>query len=126
MITLSSLPELTWPVVVLAAIQLGDGLICIKPVAFVGKCLDDIGWPRQYRWMMPVTKLVAVAALIAGIWVPYLGLLAVLGVVAYFVVAIGLHIRAQDFGRNLFLNATGMLALSIAALVLDFVRISSV
>ncbi|WP_205683286.1 DoxX family protein [Brevibacterium sp. S111] len=73
-----------------------------------------------------MTKFVAVAALIAGIWVPYLALLAPLGVVGYFVSAIGMHIRAQDFGQNLFLNATGMLALSIGPLVLDFVRISSV
>lgn len=75
-------------------------LTCLKPVAFVGKCLDDIGWPREYWWMMPVTKFVAVAALIAGIWVPYLALLAPLGVVGYFVSAIGMHIRAQDFGQT--------------------------
>lgn len=35
----------------------------------------------------------------------------------YFVIAIGMHVRARDFGRNLFANATGMLVLCTATLV---------
>ena len=32
------------------------------------------------------------------------------------VVAVAMHIRARDFGRNMFLNAGGMLATCVAAL----------
>jgi len=35
-------------------------------------------------------------------------------------VAISMHIRARDFGRNLFLNAAGMLLICAATLVLSF------
>ncbi len=34
----------------------------------------------------------------------------------YFVVAITMHVRARDFGRNLFANATGMLVLTTVTL----------
>jgi hypothetical protein len=83
----------------------------------VAQCLDNVGRPRDYWRAMPTMKFLAAAALIAGIWVPYLGLVATLGVIA-----ISMHVRAQDFGRNLFVNASGMLALSLTALALDCVR----
>lgn len=38
-----------------------------------------------------------------------------------FVIAIALHIRARDFGRNLYLNATGMLVLCVAVALVSFV-----
>ena len=59
------------------------------------------------------SKLAAAAGLIAGIWIPYLGLVTTLALVGYFVAAITAHVRAHDLGRNLFLNAVGMLVLCI-------------
>ena len=41
--------------------------------------------------------------------------------IAYFLVAIGMHVRARDFGRNLFVNATGMLVICVATLLWSFV-----
>ncbi|MGO1975430.1 MAG: DoxX family protein [Propionibacteriaceae bacterium] len=121
MLTLAALPQPIWPVVVLAVIQFADGLICIKPVAFVAQCLTDVAWPREFWPATTVVKFVASAALVAGIWVPYLGLAAALGVIAYFVVAIAMHLRAKDFSRNLFVNALGMLVISMAATTLSYV-----
>ena len=40
--------------------------------------------------------------------------------VLYFVVAVIMHIRARDLGRDLFLNATGMLLICLATLVFSF------
>lgn len=54
---------------------------------------------------MLVVKFAATAGLIAGIWIPVVGLLTSVCLVLYFVVAIAMHIRARDFGRSLFLNA---------------------
>ncbi|GAA3391097.1 DoxX family protein [Cryptosporangium minutisporangium] len=123
MVTLASLPAPVWPVVVLAIIQFGDGLLCARPVQFVAECFDAVGWPRRFWRVMPVLKLAAAGGLILGIWVPYVALLVSLALVAYFVTAIAMHVRAEDFGRNLFLNATGMLVLCVATSLLSFTRL---
>jgi hypothetical protein len=115
------LPDPVWPVLVLAIVSFGDGVMCIKPMAFIARCFDDVGWPRRLWWLMPPIKFAAAAGLVAGIWVPYLGAITTAAVVLYFIVAIAMHIRARDFGRNLFLNATGMLLLSLFVLVRSFV-----
>lgn len=62
----------------------------------------------------------AVAGLIAGLWIPYLAAVTCAALIAYFVIAIGMHVAARDLGRNLFVNATGMLAICIAVPVLAF------
>jgi hypothetical protein len=69
--------------------------------------------------MTPV-KFAAAAGLVAGIWIPGLGLLTTSCLVLYFVVAISMHIRARDFGRNLFVNATGMLVICVGTLLWSF------
>jgi hypothetical protein len=40
--------------------------------------------------------------------------------VLYFLVAIAFHVRARDFGRNLLLNATGMLLICVLVAVYSF------
>ncbi len=108
------LPDPVWPVLVLAAISLVDGLLCIKPAPFVARCFDDVRWPRRFWWMMPPIKFAAAGGLVVGIWVPWLAALTTLCLVLYFLVAIGMHVRARDLGRNLFVNACGMLLLCVA------------
>ena len=117
---MSALPDPIWPVIVLAVIQLVDGVISWKPVPFVAKCFEDVGFPRRWWWILPPIKFAAVAGLVAGIWIPYLGFVTCLALIAYFVVAIGMHIAARDFGRNLFVNATGMLVICIATALWSF------
>ncbi|MDP2711140.1 MAG: DoxX family protein [Solirubrobacteraceae bacterium] len=114
-------PDPAWPVVVLAVIQLGDALLCIKPVAFVAQCFEDVRLPRRLWKLMAPIKLAAAAGLIAGIWVPGLGLVTCLALIAYFVAAIAMHVAARDLGRNLFVNATGMLVVCVAVTLLSFV-----
>jgi hypothetical protein len=118
--SMTVLPDPVWPVIVLAVISFGDGLACIRLLPFVARCFEDVGWPRRLWWMMPPIKFAAAAGLIAGIWIPILAALTTACLVAYFLVAIGMHIRARDLGRNLFVNATGMLVLCVATGVLCF------
>ena len=118
---MSVIPDPVWPVLALAAIQLGDGIMCIKPVAFVAQCLEDVHFPHRWWPVMPVIKLAAAAGLIAGIWVPGLGVVTGSALILYFLFAVGAHIRARDLSRNLFVNATGMLVLSIAVTLYSFV-----
>ncbi|MBP8921398.1 MAG: DoxX family protein [Micropruina sp.] len=92
-----------------------------KPAAFIAACFEDVRWPRRLWWLMPPVKFAAAAGLVAGIWIPYLGTVTSLALVAYFVVAIGAHVRARDFGRNLFVNATGMLLVCLAVTLVSFI-----
>ena len=110
----------TWPLIVLAVIQLADAAFCVRPLSFVRDCLVDVNLPRRYWWMLTPIKLAAAAGLVIGVWVPEIGLAACLGLIVYFLLAIGAHVRARDFGRNLFVNATGMLLLSAGTTYLCF------
>jgi hypothetical protein len=118
---MSVLPDPIWPVVVLALIQVVDAAISHRPVAFVARCFEDVGFPRRWWWIFTPIKLASAAGLIAGLWIPYLGAITCVALVVYFVVAIGMHVAARDFGRNLFVNATGMLVICAATLLWSFV-----
>lgn len=102
-------PEPWWPVVALAMIQAADAVLCVRPVRFVRRCLEDVGFPRPLWVLLPWIKGLAAAGLVAGLVVPYLALLTSAALVAYFVIAVAMHVRARDFGSNLFVNATSML-----------------
>jgi hypothetical protein len=118
---MSPFPDPVWPVIVLAVIQFVDGVMCIKPVSFIAECFENVNWPRQLWWIMPLIKFAAVAGLIGGLWIPYLGALTCAALVAYFLVGIGMHLGARDFSRNLYLNATGMLLICVATGLFCFV-----
>lgn len=109
-----------WPVIVLAVIQFVDALMCIGPLPFVRQCLEDVGFARRWWPVLPVVKFAAVVGLVASIWVPVLGLLTGVALVAYFAIAITMHLRARDVGRN-FVNAGGMLGICAAVTAVSFV-----
>lgn len=106
-----------WPLAVLAVIQLGDAALCVQPVAFIRQCLIDVRFPERFWKFLTPLKIAAAIGLVAGIWIPPLAVLTCAALVCYFVVAIASHFRARDFGRNLFVNAIGMLIICTAALV---------
>lgn len=114
------LPEPVWPVVVLAAIQLVDGLLCLRPAPFVARCLENVRFPRRFWGLLSPLKFAAAAGLLAGLAVPFLGVVTTAALVLYFVVAVVLHVTARDLGRDLFVNATGMLAICLSTLMVSF------
>jgi hypothetical protein len=114
------LPDPTWPVIVLAAISAVDGVLCVKPAGFIAQCFRDVGFPERYWPLMPLIKFAAAIGLVAGVWVAILGIVVTGGLVLYFLIAIAMHIRARDFTRNLFVNATGMLIICTATLAYCF------
>lgn len=105
-----------WPLAALALVQLGDAVLCIKPVPFIRQCLVDVRFPRRYWRVLPPLKIAAAAGLVIGIWFRPLAILTAAALVLYFLVALTSHVRARDFGRNLFLNCTGMLLACSATL----------
>jgi hypothetical protein len=54
----------------------------------------------SHRWMLPLGTVLAAGAigLLVGLALPPLGLAAAIGLVLYFICAIGAHVRARDRG----------------------------
>lgn len=114
------LPSPVWPIVVMAIIVAGDGLMTFRPPKSIAACLTGVGLPRDWWWVLAVVKFLAVAGLIVGIWVPGVGLAAVVGLVVYFLTAVYAHVRARYIGRDLWVNCLGLLAANILVLVFCF------
>lgn len=72
----------------------------------------------SHTWMLPLGALLASgsAGLLIGLTVPVLGIAAAGGLVAYFVCAIGAHVRARDRGVG---GAIVFLVLALAALAAE-------
>jgi len=105
-----------WPLAAVATIQIADGILSLKPEPFIADCLEGVRFPRRLWWMLPPIKFSAAAGLVAGIWLEPLAVLTAAALVAYFVVAAVMHVRARDFRRHLYVNCLGMLAVSVATL----------
>jgi hypothetical protein len=114
------LPDPVWPVVVLAAAVFSDVVLSLRPPAFIRDCLDGVRFPREWWWVLIVVKALAVAGLLVGIRTPGIALAATTGVVVYFLVAAVAHVRARFLTQAFWLNCLGMLALSVAVLVVSF------
>lgn len=92
-----------------AAGQAADAAICIQPIPYVAKCLDDVGWPEgDSRWFFPVVKAASAVGLAAAPRWPGLARLTAIMLTLYFAVAVGLHVRARDLRLN-FAAATSLL-----------------
>lgn len=61
--------------------------------------LADYGVPRRWWPWLGITKLLGTAGLVAGIWIPALGLAAAVGLVLYFVGAVFTVLRARAYGH---------------------------
>lgn len=97
----------------LAVIQLADGVACAIPTAFITNALDAVNCPTQVRKALPPIKVLSGLGLLTGIRVPRIGFVTSLGLVGYFVAAIGFHIRAKDKPQNT-ASAAAMLCASAA------------
>ena len=113
------LPDVWWPTALLALVLFVDAAMSIRPPKFIRDCLDGVNLPREWWWILVVIKSLAVVGLIAGIWMPGVAFAANVGVIAYFCSAAVAHLRARNTGQAFWVNCLGMLALSIAVLVLS-------
>ena len=113
------LPDAWWPAALLALVLFVDAAMSIRPPQFIRDCLTGVNFPREWWWTLIVIKTLAVVGLIAGIWMPGVAFAANVGVIVYFCSAAAAHIRARNTGPAFWINCLGMLALSIAVLVLS-------
>src|SRR4051794_461474 len=82
---------------------------------------EVVGVPMKYFPLLAACEIAGAAGLILGIWFPPLGIAAAVGLVLYFVGAVGSHVRVGDFkGIG---SAAFMLAMSTAALALRIVTL---
>ncbi|MGY1899595.1 DoxX family protein [Nocardia gipuzkoensis] len=93
----------------------GSGVATLVRHPKIVDTVAAVGFPVHHVWMLGVVKLAAAAGLACGlVWWP-VSVAAALGLVVYFVAAIGMHLRARR--RDVAAPAV-FLALSAASLVL--------
>ncbi|OZC54518.1 hypothetical protein CH289_09640 [Rhodococcus sp. RS1C4] len=108
-----------WLTALLAMVLLIDALMSIRPPMFIVKCLDGVGFPRDWWWTLIVVKLAAAAGLAVGLAYPGAASAANAGVIVYFLCAAYAHYRARFMTQEFWINCLGMLGFSIVVLVLS-------
>jgi hypothetical protein len=92
--------ELPALVIALIVFQVGDAAACLGPLPFIERSLDRVGCPPPVRRVLPFVKLDSAIGLTIGLFVPIVGVVTVVALVAYFVVAIAFHVRSGDTAVN--------------------------
>ncbi len=99
----------------LAAFQAGDAIASAK-LDYIQRDLDRIDCPPRIRRLLPFIKAASAVGLVLGRRWPRLGRLTSAALSAYFVCAVGFHVRAKDpLWRSL--PAASLLAVSLAVAV---------
>lgn len=93
----------------LGSFQAVDAVLCIQPVPYVAKCLDDVRYPQHNRWIFAPVKAASALGLIGGIRFPRLAKLTLVMLTVYFSMAVGAHLRVRDIGLNA-MSASTLLA----------------
>lgn len=75
-------------------------MICVQPVPYVAKCLDDVHYPPKNRWIFAPIKAASAVGLLGGIRFPWLARLTLVMLTIYFTLAVGAHLRVRDIGLN--------------------------
>lgn len=114
------LPDPWWLSAGLAAVLFLDAIASIRPPTFIQQCLDGVQFPRDWWWSLVVIKLAATGGLLAGMWIPGVGLATNAAVILYFLAASFAHIRARFLRHEFWVNCLGMLVLAVLALVFGF------
>jgi hypothetical protein len=98
-----------------AVFQAGDAIACAK-LGYIQRDLDRLNCPPRIRRMLPLIKAASAAGLLGGRRWPRLGRLTGAALSAYFVCALGFHMRAKDpLWRSV--PAASLLALSAAVAI---------
>lgn len=92
-----------------AAGQAVDAVACIGPIPYIARCLDDVGFPAEHRWIFPVIKAASAVGLASATRFPQLARLTAMMLTLYFTLAVGAHVRARDLRLN-FAAASTLLA----------------
>jgi hypothetical protein len=101
---------------VLAAMLAFSAYSKLTRQAGIVESVDRVGFPRDKLDHLAVILLAGAAGLVLGLfWAP-VGVVAAAGVVAYFVVTLGFHVRAHDLANAPKPALIGLLAAAALAL----------
>lgn len=105
-------------VVVVATVVANIGVAVTDVVAapWVLRNSTEVGVPRSWLPWLAALKAAGGVGLIAGFWLPLIGFAAAVGLVLFFVGAVGAHVRAKVF-HNIGFPVT-YLALAVGTLAL--------
>lgn len=94
---------LTTLIVILVAAWVGfSAYAVLTGKSWVVDNLADYGVPRRWWPWLGITKLLGTAGLVAGIWVPALGVAAAVALSLYFAGAVVTVLRARAYGHVLY------------------------
>ncbi|HEX8758658.1 MAG TPA: DoxX family protein [Pseudonocardiaceae bacterium] len=106
--------------VLLAAICLNSAAMKLRQHEQVLAVISGtVGVPKQYLPVLAALEIAGAAGILLGLWLEPLGIAAATGLVAYFVGAVGGHLRVRDT-KNLAMPVPP-LVLAITVLVLRIV-----
>lgn len=108
-----------WLAVVLIVVLGADALACVGPIPYIRNDLERLGCSETVIRTIPVVKIAAVAGLVVGLWVPWIGVLAAAGMLVYFVVALDYHRRNSD-SIDKYIPAVGFMALIAITMVVSY------
>lgn len=98
-----------------AAVLLFSALGKLRKDAGQLATMKTIGFPEDKLWLLATAEIAAAVGLVVGLfWWP-LGVAAAIGIILYFLGAVGAHLRAKDMN---FAPAAVLLLIGVAALVL--------
>ncbi|MEU7020655.1 DoxX family protein [Streptomyces sp. NPDC046203] len=114
-------PHHWWLTALLALVLFGDAVMSFRPPVFIQRCLDGVRLPRDWWWALIAVKLLAAAGLVVGLRFPGVAFATNIAVIGYFLCAAYAHLRARFLKQEFWLNCLGMLAFSVAVLVVGYV-----
>lgn len=102
--------------VLFALMALGSGIAKLARVKQVVEGITAVGVPLTMFPFLAGCEIAGAIGLVIGLWYPPLGIAAAIGLVLYFIGAVGAHLRKSDF-KGL-PNAAVMLIVAVAVLIL--------
>lgn len=82
--------------IALIVVLAGDAVASAIPIRYIKEDLDRLGCTPQQMRIIPAVKFLAVAGLLIGLWTPWIGVLACIGMLVYFGFAFWFHDRVND------------------------------
>lgn len=99
-----------------AVMVLGSGIAKLAGVKQIVESITGIGVPLRMFPFLAGCEIAGAIGLVVGLWYPPLGIAAAIGLVLYFLGAVGAHLRKNDFKGVP--AAAFMLVAAVAVLVL--------
>jgi len=96
-----------------------DTVACLGPIPYIRADFERLRVTPTEMKLIPVAKALAVLGLLVGLWMPWVGVLACIGMLIYFGFAFWYHDRVGDpFAK--YLPAIGFAGFVAAALYLSY------